>query len=308
MLTLRSILCPIDFSEHSRDALRWAEALADRHQSRLIVLSAVDPVLAEGARVKLGVDLAAAEVEPSLREFAAASWRTQARGEDAVFQVQVGEPADVILDAAKGADLVVMGTHGLGGVRKWLLGSTTQRVLRRAQTPVLAIPAGAATPGGAGAAGPTFRSGEVAAGEITSVLAASDLSDVSLNAMRWAVRFATAYGVPLTLAHVVEPVVVAPQWQPYVQTTDQDRIAAAHNRLQRLAEEVSAGPAETIVSLGRPDEAIASIAEQRAPGLIVLGLGGRTGFLDPRPGSIAYRVLCGAKAPVLVVPPDPQAL
>lgn len=296
MMTLRSILCPIDFSEHSRDALRWAEALASRHQSRLIVVSAVDPVLAEAARVKLGLDLAATEVEPSLREFAAATWRDQAAGAGAEFHVRVGEPTDVILQAAKGADLVVMGTHGIGGVRKWLIGSTTQRVLRRAQTPVLAIPAGA------GGSEDAER-----IGRITSVLAASDLSDASVHAVRWAGRFAAAYGVPLTLAHVVEPIVVAPQWRPYLETADQDRIAAAHNRLQRLAEGLSSGPVETIVSLGRPDEAITAIAEERAPGLIVLGLGGRAGFLDPRPGSIAYRVLCVAKAPVLVVPPATES-
>ena len=296
MLTLRSILCPIDFSEHSRHALRWAEALASRHQAGLTVLTAVDPVLAEAARVRLGVDLAATEVEPSLRAFAGGAWRDHAGAEPA-FHVRVGEPADVILDAAKGADLVVMGTHGLGGVRKWLLGSTTQRVLRRTPTPLLAIPADDGRPADA------KRVGRIT----SSVLAASDLSDASVHAMRWAVRLAAAYDVPLTFAHVVEPVVVAQQWQPYLETTDQDRIAQAHNRLERLAEQVSAGPSDTIVAVGRPDEAIASIAEQRESGLIVLGLGGRAGFLDPRPGSIAYRVMSVATAPVLVVPPDTQA-
>jgi nucleotide-binding universal stress UspA family protein len=45
----------------------------------------------------------------------------------------VGNPADVILETAakERSDLIVMGTHGLGGIRKWLLGSTTERVLRR---------------------------------------------------------------------------------------------------------------------------------------------------------------------------------
>ena len=62
MMSLRTILCPIDFSDQSHRALRWAEALAWRHQSRLILLTALDPLLAEAARARLGVDLATGEV------------------------------------------------------------------------------------------------------------------------------------------------------------------------------------------------------------------------------------------------------
>jgi nucleotide-binding universal stress UspA family protein len=58
-----------------------------------------------------------------------------------------------------------------------------------------------------------------------------------------------------------------------------------------------------VVSLGRPADSIASIAEEREAGLIVMGLIGDQGALAPRPGSIAYRVLCLAHVPVLVVPP-----
>ena len=143
MVALRSILCPIDFSEQSRHALQWAEALARRTKGRLTVLSAVDPLLAEAARVRFGLDLARAETEPALRQFVAATWSDDlARATNANFDVRVGHSADVILETAarERTDLIVMGTHGLGGVRKWLLGSTTERVLRRTHTPVLAVP------------------------------------------------------------------------------------------------------------------------------------------------------------------------
>ena len=295
MLTLRTILCPIDFSDHSRHALRWADALASRHQSRLVVLTAVDPLLAEAAKVRLGLDLAVTEVEPALREFARATWRDDTRGGDAVFHVRVGDPADVILDAANSVDLIVMGTHGLGGFRKWLLGSTTQRVLRRIRGLVLAVPAVT------GDSAPGDRRGTDLSG---SVLAASDLSDASVHAMRWADRFATTYDVSLVLTHVVEAVVVAPQWRPYVQETDEGRVAAARERLEHFAQQICSRRCETIVSLGRPDDAIASIAEERKAGLIVMGLGGGLGFLERRPGTIAYRVLCIATSPVLVVPAE----
>jgi nucleotide-binding universal stress UspA family protein len=299
MTTWGTILCPIDLSDQSRHALRWAGALASRHQSRLIVLTAVDPLLAEAAKVRLGLDLATTEVEPALREFVRTTCPGETRACDPVFYVRVGDPADVILDTATDrVDVVVMGTHGLGGLRKWLLGSTTQRVLRRTRTPVLAVPA---------VTGESATS-DIAAPQVTGpVLAASDLSEASVHAIRLAARFAKAYDVPLLLAHVVEAVAVAPQWRSYVQETDDVRVAAARERLEQFAQQICSGPCDITVSLGRPDDTIASIAEERNAGLIMMGLGGGPGYLVPRPGSIAYRVLCVSSAPVLVVPPEPLA-
>jgi universal stress protein A len=295
---LRSILCPIDFSDQSRHALRWAEALASRHKSRLIVLTAVDPLLAEAARVRLGLDLATTETEPALREFMRTTLPEEStRRDDAVFQVQIGDPADVIVDTAtrENVDLVVMGTHGLGGFRKWLLGSTTERLLRRTTIPVLAIPA----VGGESA----ILNARVA--QLTGlVLAATDFSDTSVHAVPWAAQFATEYDVRLLLVHVVEAIAVAPIWESYVQETDAARLAAAGARLEQLAQQLCPRTCDTVVSLGRPGESIALIAEQQNAGLIAMGLGSGSGPLARRPGSIAYQVLSVVNAPVLVVPPE----
>jgi universal stress protein A len=145
----RSIVCAVDFSESSRHALRWAQVLARRYQSLLIVVNAVDPLLAEASKVRFNLDLVHADTEPALRKFIAATetGETGEAGETAhsvetMLDVRVGEPSDVILDAAAkhSADLIVLGTHGLRGFRKLLLGSTAERVLRRTQTAVLAVP------------------------------------------------------------------------------------------------------------------------------------------------------------------------
>ena len=75
MIALRSLLCPVDCSEQSRQhALRWAGALARRTKGRLTVVSAVDPLLAEAAKLRFGLDLAHAETEPALRKFYAVTW------------------------------------------------------------------------------------------------------------------------------------------------------------------------------------------------------------------------------------------
>ena len=96
-----------------------------------------------GRENPIGQDLAKAETEPALREFVAATWSGGAsEAVHTVVKTLIGKPADAILQAATAdtIDLIVIGIQGLGGFRKWLLGSTTERLLRRTHVPVLAVP------------------------------------------------------------------------------------------------------------------------------------------------------------------------
>jgi Universal stress protein family len=70
---VRSIPCPVDFSEQSRQALLWASAIAQYRGGEMTVLSVVEPLLAQAAGIRLGVDLAREEAEPALREFVEAT-------------------------------------------------------------------------------------------------------------------------------------------------------------------------------------------------------------------------------------------
>jgi len=294
----RSILSPVDFSEHSRHALRWAGAFAVRFQSQLTVINVVDPLLAEAARIRLRRDLAT-ETEPVLREFMAATWSDRARApEETVFKTLIGEPATAILDiaTAAAADLIVMGTQGLGGFRKWLLGSTTERLLRRTDVPVLAVPLASESDAVA------LQGGL----EISQILAATDFSESSVTAAKMAANLAMQLGASLTLAHVVGPLTVPPQWQPLVQESDEMRLGSARTNLKTLAGQLcGARGCDEIVVLGRPAELIGSIARDRGMQLIVMGLASDRGVFAPRPGSIAYNVLRSTTVPVLVVPiPD----
>lgn len=301
-MTLRSILSPVDFSEQSRHALRWAEEIAARHQSRLTVLAVVDPLLAEAAKMRFGQDLAKAETEPALREFITATWPDDpARSSQAILRVRTGDPAAVILETAtaEAVELIVMGTQGLSGLDKWILGSTTEHVLRRTPVPVLAVPP-------AGEQSIVSRAEEGSSG-IDRILAATDFSEPSVTAVRYAARLADGLSATLTLAHVVESPSVAPQWRSLAEGSGEGRVADARARLQALADQFcGARGCETIVSVGRAADLIASIAEDRRARLIVMGLTGDHGRFSPRPGAIAYRVLCSTTVPVLVVPAASQ--
>jgi universal stress protein A len=297
MVTLRSILCPVDFSEQSQHALRWATALAARHRSRLIVLTAVDPLLAHAAQTRLNLDLGKTETEPALREFVAAAVPKAPWVPAPTLDVRVGDAADAIIEAAGAhhADLIVMGTHGLGGVRKLILGSTAERVLRRTHTPLLTVPI-ADQPIVLEPAGPRFN--------LKTILAATDFSETSVAAVQWAADLSRELAVPLVLAHVVTPVVVPSQWEAYVDFADDERLAETRTRLERLRAELPDHVrGEVVVAIGRPADSIASTAAEQGAGLIVMGLVGDRGAFAPRPGSIAYRVLSAAQVPVLVVAP-----
>lgn len=290
---LRSIVSPVDFSEESRQALRWAVALAGRFQSRLSVVSAVDQLLAEAARIRLGQDLKA-ETEAALREFVASAWADGAGPSlQPAFETRIGDPPVAILDAAAAAsaDLIVMGTHGLGGLRKLLVGSTTERVLRQTRVPVLAVP--------------PSRDGRVLPepGVVAHILAVTDFSETAASAARMAADLAAAFSARLTLAHVVEAVTAPPPLRDLAVESNETRVAAVGPQLAALAGQICGERGcDQVVVAGRPAERIGSLAAERGVQVIAMGLGGSHGAFGPRPGSIAYHVLSTAMIPVLVVP------
>lgn len=148
VLTVRTILCPVDLSEQSRQALLWASAIAHQRGAELTVLSVVEPLLAHAAGIRFGVDLAREEAEPALRAFVDATLSAHVRQSQHLrIEVTLGDPSAAVLEAARTlqAGLIVMGPHGLGGFRALFLGSTTAQVLRATEWPVLVVPPGAAS-------------------------------------------------------------------------------------------------------------------------------------------------------------------
>jgi len=141
MLHLETILHPTDFSPASEYAFRLACSLARDHGARLLVVHVAPPILAYGELVPLPPvnyrDLVWEEFH-KLEE--TEPWVRTLRLDTKLFE---GEPAEKIVAAAKEskADLVVMGTHGRTGLRRILMGSVAEEVLRLAPCPVLTVKA-----------------------------------------------------------------------------------------------------------------------------------------------------------------------
>lgn len=127
----KKILCPVDFSEESRAALRVAADLATRFDAELTLFHADSEAAARVA--------SAPQATGTLDH-----WRTQAEalGVAHVATVTVnGDPRAAIVEQAKtgGFDLVVMGTHGRTGRDRQLIGSVAETVVRSSRVPVLTV-------------------------------------------------------------------------------------------------------------------------------------------------------------------------
>jgi nucleotide-binding universal stress UspA family protein len=142
------LLVPVDFSECSLQAVRYAADVARRVGAQMTLIHVVEPVRVGWLR----------DMKPALR--AATALQQQAaqqlgelsKGEplaDLTVQrlVRTGKPAEVITHLADltNADAIVISTHGHTGLRRALLGSVTEKIVRQARCPVLVVRASAAS-------------------------------------------------------------------------------------------------------------------------------------------------------------------
>jgi len=158
MLAIRRILHPTDFSDLSRPAFDVACALARDYRAELVVCHVVPlptPAVVEGVMVE-PVDAGLDAYADRLAEVAPDDPRVRM-----VRRLRRGDDATEILNVAAetGADLIVMGTHGRGGLSRLVMGSVAERVMRKAPCPVLTVRAPFQVPT---APEPVFAAGWVA--------------------------------------------------------------------------------------------------------------------------------------------------
>lgn len=290
MQKIHSILCPIDFSEQSRDALIWASVIAGRRGSQLTVLNVVTPIL---TKIRTGFS-----AEPALRDFVNETLPEQVQ-QDLKLKIvaEVGDASKVILETCRqeASDLIVMGTQGLGGVRKLMIGSTTHRVLQGTQKPLLAIPKGT---------GLKLSSGQLPADVLGRIIMATDFREGASAAEPWAAELALDLAVPLVFVHIVQPIEVPKRWRKLVDHVDEQNVALALRQLENISAKLGDESTQLEVLLGEPAENIALLASNYRAGLIVMGLNNKEDSTVHGPGSIACRILYDARVAILVVPPQ----
>ncbi|MDR4506136.1 MAG: universal stress protein [Candidatus Scalindua sp.] len=146
MVAFQKILCPVDFSECSREALKYALHLTEIAHSQLIIISIIDGNIYEfgvgtiekkDSRIKLMSNQELVDViKVKLLE------RIPEKMRDKVcVMVKSGIPDVEIVKTAKekDIDLIVMGTHGRSGILYFLVGSVAEKVSRKAPCPVMTV-------------------------------------------------------------------------------------------------------------------------------------------------------------------------
>ena len=144
-IDVKRILVPLDFSDNSPAILEWAAHLAEKHGSAVTLLHAyhlpVEFQQLEGAYLPPDFwSSVRTEAEGTLEQHAAS---LRERGIDVEIAVCEGYAATIIIDEAeqRGADMIVIGTHGRSGLTHLLLGSIAERVVQKAHCPVLTVKA-----------------------------------------------------------------------------------------------------------------------------------------------------------------------
>lgn len=285
------VLCAVDFSADSRAALRWAAAIASATEGSLTVLYVSDPMLLAAAAA--GYDQRAIDESASreLSRFVAGALPAAARRRVTLAtEIRRGKPAGEIGARARAGkvDLIVLGTRGLNGARRLLLGSTTATVLRQARVPVLTIP------GAIGRRAGTLR---WPPSRVLGALALDGHARVDAAAYAEVARL---LGVPLMLLHVV-PAPPVPGWYGR-----RGRRSDSRRDVQRTLDRLGAQHAdvvdEIVVLSGDPPAGIQAAASGRAGAIILMVLRSRPGLFGSRAGAVSYEVLCRAAAPVLALP------
>lgn len=295
-MKIKLILCPIDFSEFSVRAYYHALSLAEHYQAKLVLQHIVEiwryPAVSFATSVKIHnefCEMLRARGTEQLREFAKKHTGDRMQPELVVDQ---GMSPDSILSFAEAekADLIVMGSHGRRGYDRLMLGSVTDRVMRRAPCPVLAVCHTPEDP----------ESASKAHGHVhhfDRILFCTDFSEESTRAMNYAISITREYGAHLTLFHVVD------------ETPSPAKAEEAVTRaLKQLDELISPElhktlKAKTVVRVGKPYRQIIQYALEEQTDLVAMGVRGGGALGLSIFGSTTYRVIQLGPCPVLAVQP-----
>ena len=268
-----ALLVPVDFSERAAPAARYAKSLAIQFDSPIVLLHVVTPFQFEFGATDISGQMLA-EVYRDRTEQAARELDRFLPGElDGVpvdRLVKEGDPSTVIVETAHDrAGLIVMPTHGYGPFRRFILGSTTAKVLHDADCPVWT--------------GVHLEAAPTTPIPLRHVLCAVDLGQQSSKTLYWAAALAAQFGAQLTLMHVT------------LGASADD----ARQEVERLQAFVHA-EAEVLIETGDPPATICSAAGRLAADVLIIGRGSAAGVFG-RLRANAYSIIRQSPCPVVSV-------
>ena len=289
-MNIRKILVPTDFSPNSYMAVEVANELACRYRADVTLL------YVDATHEYLVLDLASSG-EAEEREFEMHHFEEAKGLMDAAIDVELaverGTAHTKIVEFARDHefDVIAMATHGRSGIPRMLLGSTTEKVVRSSECPVLLIHP------------EDERKTSHVLEDLDRVILPTDLSEVSNRALDSAVALARKFEAKLVLTHVVEPLAhlafaaADPTANPYPQGIEEATEQAIKKLHASVPDDVDV---EVVKREGLVHGEICALG--REPGsLIVMASHGHTGVQRWLLGSVTDRVVRTAECPVWVV-------
>jgi nucleotide-binding universal stress UspA family protein len=284
-IKLNNILLLTDFRAPSQHALPFAVGMANRFQAKVVVLHVLPPVPAEPIPVEpMPLDLVAIrlDAEHQLHALADSPLLAGVDHEQVLLEGAISDCVQRIVKQRE-IDMIVLGTHGRGGIKKFLLGSVAEEIFRNASCPVLTV-------------GPHVQPYSPERDRIGHVLFATDFSPASTKALPYAIALAQENKAELTLMHIIEKVSdLGAESSVYYD--------AAIRKLQALlpADTVNWCEPEFHVEIGIAADEILRAAELRRSGLVVIGVHHAARLSSHNPWAVAYSVVRRADCPVMTV-------
>ncbi|MCC6861702.1 MAG: universal stress protein [Bryobacterales bacterium] len=286
---LEQILLPVDFSDRSLGAARYAAAVARHCGSSITLLHVLQPPHYEFAALEVGGPMLSElfanrslQVQQQLDSFLA----EELAGLRVERVLTEGDPARRIVEYAhdKRIDMIFVPTHGYGPFRRFILGSVTAKVLHDADCPVwTGVHLEQAPP--------------VPSIPFREVLCAIDLGPQSCKVLHWAARAAAELKARLTVVHAAPCLKI--QEQGAGDALRQSLHEQAMQEIERLGAELPADR-QILVESGDPPAVVRRVAEKLHAGVLVIGRGSAAGVFG-RLRTNAYAIIRESPCPVVSV-------
>lgn len=291
---INRILCTTDFSDFSNQTISFGIALAREFRATLFICHIVELPFA-GMYGEVQLDPIAQQER--MRTYAYENLTRLVEAQDVEWEplVSIGHPADEIarFAAQVNANLAISATHGRSGLKRLILGSVTERLMRTLPCPLLIVRDQTLS-----------LSQQIGAGfHPKKILVGCDFSHDSDLAVQYGISLAQEFEAELHLAHVIEPPIY-----PDIDAEGTGRSHIAPVLERKLMNMVPSDARHwcspiTVLLEGKPAEEISRYAENEGMALIVLGVRGQDLVESLFVGSTTDRVAKQAPCPVLSVNP-----
>jgi nucleotide-binding universal stress UspA family protein len=290
MRKIKNILCPVDFFPASIAAANYAARLAARNKARLYLLHVMSPVVIPDRYeypLPYMPQLMKSIRQASAQQMEKIESRLKRTGIIVSSRLRLGDVYDQIEREIKSLkpDLAVMGTHGRHGLKRWLLGSTTEKLVRHSPVPLLILSSERDR-----SLIPHFR----------RIVLATDLSEGTTDALAFALLLVQKDESKITLLHVVDDLAadVSGEYRGAL-------LSGVQQQLEEFVPPRSRNRCDIVtkVDVGRPDRIIRWTLRSNKADLVVISIHGKSIMDRVLLRSTAEHVVRSARCPVLLIPP-----